>query len=185
MRALSIIVVAGFLTMSAALAQTIGTTASDAPSMSFFSMIASDDLYDALKKQPGFQTLDRDKLGSPIHIRVSLEYGRTMSPGNLASAILTIGTLGLLPAVDNRDLLLTYEVLLNESALTSYTYSKHVTRMFSLYSKDRTHGLGDDGLAWVTGTASQFATDFTRDPKYADLNAEYRLYYGAPQPKAP
>jgi hypothetical protein len=179
MRVINGLILIGFLSASVALAQTGDAPGSGAPAMSFFSTTASDDLYEALKNQPGFQTLDKEKLGSPIHIRVSLEYGRAMSPTNVASAILTLGTLGLLPAVDNRDLLLTYDVLLNESVLTSYTYSKHVTHMFSMYSKDRTHGLGDDGLAWVIGTASQFATDFSRDPKYADLKSEYRLYYGA------
>jgi hypothetical protein len=109
-----------------------------------------------------------------------LEYGRANSAGNVASAMLSIGTLGLLPVADNRDLLLTYDVLLNESVFASYTYSKRVTHMFSMYAKDKTHGLGDDGLAWVIGTSNQFAGDLMRDPKYADLNSEYRLYYGTP-----
>jgi hypothetical protein len=161
-------------------AQTVEPATADTPSISFYSMIASDELYEALKKQPGFQTLDKEKLGSPLHIRVSLEYGRANSAGNVASAILSIGTLGLLPVADNRDLLLTYDVLLNESVFASYTYSKRVTHMFSMYAKDKTHGLGDDGLAWVIGTSNQFAGDLMRDPKYADLNSEYRLYYGTP-----
>ncbi len=185
MRSMSVILIAGLLTTSVGLAQTIDAIAPDTPSMSFFSTTASDDIYEALKKQPGFERLDKDKLGSPIHIRVSLEYGRTTSPSNVASAILTLGTLGLLPAVNNRDLLLTYDVLVNESVLTSYAYSKRVTRVFSVYSKDRTYGLGDDGLAWVIGTAGQFAIDFARDSKYADLKSEYHLYYGAPPAEAP
>ena len=116
---------------------------------------------------------------------MSLEYGRVSSPSNVASAILTIGTLGLLPAVNNRDLLLTYDVFVNESVLASYAYSKRMTRVFSVYSKDKTHGLGDDGLAWVIGTANQFAMDFARDPKYLDLKSEYLVYYGTLQAKAP
>jgi hypothetical protein len=185
MRPMKAILIAGLLTTSTVFAQTIDAVAPDTASMSFFSTIASDDLYEALKKQPGFQTLDKDKLGSPIRIRVSLEYGRVSSASNVASAILTIGTLGLLPAVNNRDLLLTYDVFVNESVLASYAYSKHMTRVFSVYSKDKTHGLGDDGLAWVIGTANQFAMDFARDPKYADLKSEYLLYYGTQQAKAP
>jgi hypothetical protein len=184
MRPMRVILIAGLLTASTVFAQSIDANPPDTASMSFFSTIVPDDLYDALKKQPGFQTLDKDKPGSPIHIRVSLEYGRVSSPSNVASAILTIGTLGLLPAVNNRDLLLTYDVFVNESVLASYAYSKRMTRVFSVYSKDKTHGLGDEGLAWVIATAAQFATDFAHDPKYAELKSEYRVYYGTPQAKA-
>jgi hypothetical protein len=48
---------------------------------------------------------------------------------------------------------------------------------FQHTSTDKTHGLGDDGLAWVKGTAAQFAGDTARDPKYAELRAEYHYYY--------
>jgi hypothetical protein len=146
--------------------------------MQFFSTIAADEIYEALKKYPTFAPLDKEKLGSPIRIRVSLEYGRG-SPAQVASAVLTIASLGLLPAVTNRDLTVTYDVVVNGSVVTSYSYSKRVTRMFNVYSTDRTHGLGDDGLAWVIGTAAQFASDLPRDAGFADLEAEYRYYYAA------
>jgi hypothetical protein len=35
-------------------------------------------------------------------------------------------------------------------------------------------------IAWLIGTSNQFAADLMRDPKYANLNSEYRLFYGAP-----
>jgi hypothetical protein len=146
--------------------------------MQFFSIVAGDEIYEALKKYPTFAPLDKEKLGSPIRIRVSLEYGRGSS-AQVASAVLTIATLGLLPAVTNRDLTVTYDVVVNGSVITSYSYSKRVTRVFNVYSTDKTHGLGDDGLAWVIGTANQFALDLPRDAGFADLEAEYRYYYAA------
>ena len=88
-------------------------------------------------------------------------------------------SLCLLPAVTNRDLTVTYDVVVNGSVVTSYSYSKRVTRVFNVYSTDRTHGLGDDGLAWVIGTANQFALDLPRDPRFVELEAEYRYYYAA------
>ena len=157
--------------------------AAPAPSIAFASTIASEELYAALKRFPVFASLDKEKLGSPIAIRVSLEFGRVSTPSNIASAVLTIGTLGLLPAVSNRDLLITYEVLVNSSVLSSYSYSKRVTRVFNMYSTDRTHGLGDDGLAWVAGTAAQFADDLAHDPRYAELQSEYHYYYDSPAPQ--
>ncbi len=152
------------------------------PSMGFAAMIASDELYDALKKFPALAVLDKEKLGSPVTVRVSLEVGRLATASNVASAILTLGTLGLLPAVNNRDVTVTYDLVVNGSVVSSYSYSKKITRVFNVYSTDRTHGLGDDGLAWLTGTAGQFAGDLARDPKFAELEAEYHSYYDVPVP---
>lgn len=154
-------------------------------SMTMISSIAYEELYDALKKHPQFATLDKEKPGSPIIIRVSHSYGHTPAgtASSIASAILAGGTLGLLPAFSNRDLVVTYDVLVNETLVTSYSYSKNVTRVFNIHSTDKTHGLGADGLAWVTGTASQFAADLARDPGYAGIQAEY-LYYYAPAASA-
>ena len=50
--------------------------------------------------------------------------------------------------------MVTYDVLVNETLVTSYSYSKNVTRVFNIHSTDKTHGLGAEGLAWVMGTAS-------------------------------
>jgi hypothetical protein len=150
-------------------------------SMSLVSSIAYDELYEACKKIPVFASMDKDKPGSPITIRVSHSYGHTSAgtASAIASAILAGGTLGLLPAFSNRDLVITYDVLVNETLVSSYSYSKNVTRVFNIHSTDKTHGLGADGLAWVTGTAPEFAADLERDPAYARIQAEYRYYYAS------
>jgi hypothetical protein len=75
-------------------------------------------------------------------------------------------------------------VLVHGSTLAKYTYSKNLTRVFNIYAKDATHGLGNDGLAWVTGTATQFASDFTADPKLAQLQNEYHFYFDQPSSSA-
>lgn len=150
-------------------------------SMSLVSSIAYDELYEAFKKIPAFASMDKDKPGSPITIRVSHSYGRTSAgtASAIASVILAGGTLGILPAFSNRDLVITYDVLVNETLVSSYSYSKNVTRVFNIHSTDKTHGLGADGLAWVTGTVPQFAADLERDPAYAHIQAEYRYYYAS------
>jgi hypothetical protein len=150
------------------------------PPIGFVSTIAGDELYDVLKGSPAFSSMDKEKPGNPIIVRVSHTYGHMSVASGIASAIFAGGTLGLLPAVSNRDLVVTYEVLVNGSVLLSYSYAKNVTRVFNIHSTDRTHGLGDDGLAWVKGTAAQFAGDTARDPKYAALQAEYHYYYDSP-----
>jgi hypothetical protein len=156
---------------------TAGSGSTEMPPIGFVSTIAADELYDVLKGSPAFSSMDKEKPGNPIIVRVSHTYGHMSVASGIASAIFAGGTLGLLPAVSNRDLVVTYEVLVNGSVLLSYSYAKNVTRVFNIHSTDRTHGLGDDGLAWVKGTAAQFAGDTARDPKYAELQAEYHYYY--------
>jgi hypothetical protein len=163
-----------------------GGSAPAALSMSLVSSIAYDELYDTLKKNPAFASMDKEKLGSPVTIRVSHSYGHTSAgtASTIASAILAGGTLGLLPVFSNRDLVITYDILINETLVSSYSYSKNLTRVFNIHSTDKTHGLGADGLAWVTGTAAQFAADLERDPEYARIQAEYRYYYYVSAPIA-
>jgi hypothetical protein len=156
------------------------------PSWQFASTIAGDELYAALKGTPTFASLDKEKLGSPVAIRVSHMFGHTSkgTASAIASALLAGGTLGILPAFSNRDLTVTYEILVNGSVLLSYQYSKNLTRVFNIHSTDKTHGLGAEGVAWVTGTASQFAADVAHDSKFAELQAEYRYYYAPTTPTA-
>jgi hypothetical protein len=147
------------------------------PSMQFVSTIAGDEIYDILKQNSLFQTLDKEKPGSPVTIVVSHIYEHTGGAASLATAIFTIGSLGLLPAVTNRDLIIKYEVVVHGSTLVTYTYSKNLTRVFSIYAKDTTHGLGNDGIAWVRDTARQFSAAFSSDPKVSQLQGEYHFYF--------
>jgi hypothetical protein len=154
------------------------------PSMLFVSTIAGDEIYDVLKQNSLFQTLDKEKPGSPVTIVVSHTYEHIGGAASFASALFTIGSLGLLPAVTNRDLIIKYEVVVHGSTLVTYTYSKNLTRVFSIYAKDTTHGLGNDGIAWVRDTARQFSAAFSSDPKVSQLQGEYHFYFSAPQATA-
>jgi hypothetical protein len=166
--------------LPAAHSSTAASGGSEMPPIGFVSTIAADELYDVLKGSPAFSSMDKEKPGNPIIVRVSHTYGHLSVASGIASAIFAGGTLGLLPAVSNRDLVVTYEILVNGSVLLRYSYAKNVTRVFNIHSTDKTHGLGDDGLAWVKGTAVQFAGDTARDAKYAALQAEYHYYYDSP-----
>ena len=156
------------------------TAIAQMPALQFGSTIAAEEIYAALKSTTAFASIDREKPGSPIMVRVSHTYGNTSAgmASSVASVILSAGTLGLLPVVTNRDLVVTYEVVVNGSVVVSHAYSKNLTRVFNIHSKDQTHGLGADGLAWVTGTAARFAADVDHDAAYADLQSEYNYYYG-------
>ncbi|MFO1400283.1 MAG: hypothetical protein U1F30_03575 [Steroidobacteraceae bacterium] len=150
------------------------------PPMAFNGYVAGDEIYDLLRAAPLLAGLSKDLPGSPIVLRVT----RSLLPtaggkaAGLASAIFTGGTLGLIPMVLNNDLVITYEVLVNGTVVSSHVYQKNFTRTVNIYGNDTTYGLGKEGLAWVRDTASQFVAAAGQDAQLAQLAAEYRQYFG-------
>jgi hypothetical protein len=151
------------------------------PAMSFYGSIASDELFDIIKKSDQFARLDKELFGSPLHLRVmhSLQPTTGGKATGLLSAILTGGTLGLLPAVTNNSLMVTYEVRVHGRELVSYSYQRTFTRAFNVWAKDETHGLGKEGMEWLRSTAGEFVAAASADPKLAALKKEYERYFGA------
>lgn len=172
---------------AAAASPTGGPTAVDAmsaitlPPIRFNGSVAGDELYDRLKQDPRYAKLDRGLFGSPIELRIT-RASETTSGGKaagFASAILAGGTLGLLPMVTNDDLVITYEYVVNDNVLASWSYRKNFTRSQNIYSQDKTYGLGDEGLAWVKTTVDQFLADSRTDSRLAEFVREYEFYFGA------
>ena len=157
--------------------------ASGLPAMSFYGSIARDELFDLIKKSDQFVRLDKELFGSPLHLRVmhSLQPTAGGKATGLLSAIFTGGTLGLIPAVTNNSLMVTYEVRVHGRELVSYSYQRTFTRAVNIWAKDETHGLGKEGLEWLRGTASEFTTAAASDAKLASLKKEYERYFGAPK----
>jgi hypothetical protein len=135
---------------------TPGPTAPDSqaialPAMSFYGSIAGNELFELIKKSGEFALIDKELYGSPLHLRImhSLQPTAGGKATGLLSAILTGGTLGLLPAVTNNSLMVTYEVRVHGRELVSYSYQRTFTRAVNIWAKDETYGLGKDGLAWL------------------------------------
>ncbi|MBL6750830.1 MAG: hypothetical protein ISP90_09930 [Nevskia sp.] len=150
------------------------------PAMNFYSSIATDELFDAIKANPAFSRLDKQLYGSPITLRVthSLRPTAAGQATGFISALWAGSTLGLLPVVTNNSLAITYEVLVHNKTVTTRTYQRTFTRAISMWSKDATYGLGHDGLDWAKSTAGEFATEALSDPKLIELNQEYLRYFG-------
>jgi hypothetical protein len=71
------------------------------PAMIFFSSLAEDELFKVFKAQPGYAALDKELYGSPLKLIVT-HTSRPTAGGQAAgvlSAVLSGGTLGLLPIV--------------------------------------------------------------------------------------
>jgi hypothetical protein len=152
------------------------------PAMSFYGSIANDELFDLLKKSDQFALLDKELFGSPLNLRVmhTLQPTAGGKATGLLSAIFTGGTLGLIPAVTNNSLVVTYEVRVHGRELVSYSYQRTFTRAVNIWAKDETHGLGKEGLEWLKSTATEFTTAAASDAKLASLKKEYERYFGAP-----
>ena len=156
--------------------------ASALPAMSFYGSIANDELFDLIKKSDQFARLDKELFGSPLNLRVmhTLQPTAGGKATGLLSAIFTGGTLGLIPAVTNNSLMVTYEVRVHGRELVSYSYQRTFTRAVNIWAKDETHGLGKEGLEWLKSTATEFTTAAATDPKLASLKKEYERYFGTP-----
>ena len=161
---------------------TASTPASSLPAMSFYGSIADDELFDLVKKSDQFARLDKELIGSPLQLRVmhALQPTASGKATGLLSAIFTGGTLGLIPAVTNNSLMVTYEVRVHGRELVSYSFQRTFTRAVNIWAKDETHGLGKEGLEWLKSTATEFTTAAATDPKLASLKKEYERYFGAP-----
>jgi hypothetical protein len=153
------------------------------PAMSFYGSIAANELFALIKKSEEFARIDKELYGSPLHLRImhSLQPTAGGKATGLLSAILTGGTLGLLPAVTNNSLMVTYEVRIHGRELVSYSYQRTFTRAVNIWAKDETYGLGKDGLAWLESTATEFTKAAAGDVKLAALKKEYERYFGAAQ----
>lgn len=153
------------------------------PAMNFVSTVARDELFALLKAHAAFARLDKELVGSPITvlIRHSLQPTATGKATGLLSAIWSGGTLGLLPAVTNNSLVVTYEVRVHGKDLATYSYRRTFTRAVNLWAKgDATYGLGKEGLEWLKSTATEFAAAAAADARLAELKREYQLYFGEP-----
>ena len=152
------------------------------PAMSFYGSIADDELFELIRKSEQFGRIDKKLFGSPLHLRVmhTLQPTAGGKATGLLSAIFTGGTLGLIPAVTNNSLMVTYEVRVHGRELVSYSYQRTFTRAVNVWAKDQTHGLGKEGLEWLKGTAREFTIAAASDAKLVLLKKEYERYFGAP-----
>jgi hypothetical protein len=155
--------------------------ASALPAMGFYSSIASEELFGLVKANDQFVRVDRELFGSPIILRVthSLQPTAGGKAAGLLSAIFAGGTLGLIPAVSNNNLVVTYEIRVHGREFVTYSYQRAFTRAVNIWAKDETYGLGKDGLEWLKSTVGEFTIAAYGDPKLAALKKEYERYFGA------
>jgi len=158
------------------------------PPMKFLASVAGDDVLAAFKADPAFAALDKELAGSPLALVVTHTVRPTAAgtAAGLLSAVLSGGTLGILPVVSNDRLVVRYEVMLNGKTLTSYTFERTATRAQNLWTagNDGTGGLGKGGVEWVKSTAAEVAGKLARDPAMIAVRDEMEFYFPSTGAKA-
>ncbi|GAA5082243.1 hypothetical protein [Lysobacter panacisoli] len=158
------------------------------PPMKFLASVAQDEVLTALKSDPAFVALDKELAGSPLVLVVTHTVRPTAAgtAAGLLSAMLSGGTLGILPVVTNDRLVVRYEVLLNGKVVTSYTFERTATRAQNIWTagSDGTEGLGKGGMEWVQSTAREVATKLAHDPAMLAVRDEIEFYFPSTTVKA-
>ena len=72
-----------------------------------------------------------------------------------------------------------YELRVNGVPLSSYKYTKTLSRAHNVWVRDNTHGLGNDGVKWPQSTVGLFLREAAADPKIAELRAELDYYFSS------
>lgn len=151
------------------------------PPMKFLASVAQDDILKALKADPAFANLDKELAGSPLSLVVTHTVRPTAAgtAAGLLSAVLSGGTLGILPMVSNDRLVVRYEVLLNGKTVTVYNFERTATRAQNIWTagSDGTDGLGKGGLEWVKSTAAEVTAKIRQDPAMLAVRDEIEFYF--------
>ncbi|QQX80750.1 hypothetical protein JK628_02430 [Shewanella sp. KX20019] len=165
---------------------TATATAVKLPPAMFISTINSDDIYDKIRLHQAFTDIDKESLGNPIKIYVHhrLEATAGGTAAGLTSAMLAGGSLGLLPVVVNNDLVLTYELRVNNQSLAKFEYRENFTDAINIYQDQGPGGLDDSALAWAVSTVDQFTAAVIKDPKILSLIEEYNYYFAVETPSS-
>ena len=144
-----------------------------------------DTLFAALKQQPALAQLDKELYGSPLRLAVTHTFAPTAggTAAGVTSAMLAGSTLGILPVVDNSDLIVTYTVSAHGRTLSSFSYSKNFTRATNLFSgSNNIHKLDKGAMTWALSTVDQFIVELGKSAEINAISKEYAEYFGSEHP---
>ncbi|MFC3814687.1 hypothetical protein [Lysobacter sp. GCM10012299] len=158
------------------------------PPMKFLSSLAGDEVFTVLKADPALAALDKELAGSPLSLIVTHTVRPTAAgtATGLLSAVLSGGTLGIIPVVTNDRLVIRYEVLLNGKTVTTYNFERTATRAQNLWTMGTQgdDGLGKAGLEWLKTTAVEVAAKLPNDPAMLAVRDEIDFYFAPTAVKA-
>ncbi|WP_133407668.1 hypothetical protein [Parashewanella tropica] len=167
--------------LSAALSLlSVSSFATTIPPMSFGTSFNFDEMKEEVQAQPMFAKVDNEHIGAPIRLEVSHTFKGTAggAAASFASIMWSSMSLGVLPIVTNKDLVIRYELRVNGKRLSYYEFSNNFTEAKNLYSEHNSFKLSGKPLEWVKSTVPEATKKFEADPKVKALLEEYQFYFG-------
>jgi len=150
------------------------------PHMRFASTVKAELIFDKIKAMPAFVNVSKDNHGASLTLRVSHGY-RTSAGGAAAGAttgLLAATTLGIIPIVKSHDLVVTYEILANDTVIDTIEFRKGFTDAVNLFSEAAQAGkMSKDEEAWLIGTLPEFELAMSKSEKVKTLVDEYSYYF--------
>ncbi len=152
------------------------------PPMLFATTAKSDVVFDKVKAMAPFSKIGKENFGSPIKLRIS--HGYRVSAGgsaaNLSTGLLAATTLGIIPVVKSHDLVVTYEVLVNDHVVDKFEFRKGFTDVVSMYNDSAMRGeMSKDEEAWLLSTVPEFEKAAVVSGKLKAMVDEYNFYFGS------
>lgn len=152
------------------------------PPMRFATTLKHETLIDEIKAYPAFANIDNKNLGAPILLRVTHTWRATAGgdAAGVASGLLAGSSLGILPVVTNRDMVITYEILVHGTQIAAFEFVENFTSTVSIYSEQaRTGALSESEKAWLADTLRQFDAQVQHHEGVRELLGEYQYYFGS------
>ncbi|MGH8446520.1 MAG: hypothetical protein ACREVL_14705 [Solimonas sp.] len=121
---------------------------------------------------------DENNDGSTLLLIVSVAQVPT-GGGAAASAttgLLAASTLGLIPTVENKNVVVHYEVRANSMSIASFDYTQNFTSVSNIFGNFGK--LPDDAREWLMKTIDDLGRDAQGNTGLAALQAEYDVYFG-------
>ncbi|MFD2165624.1 hypothetical protein ACFSJY_05045 [Thalassotalea euphylliae] len=158
---------------------TLQSAASPIPAMKYVSNVDDEHSFDVLKSNNAWKNLDKELHGSPFLLVAYMETQETNggSAAVATSALFSAATLGIIPIVNNNDIVLTFRIRLNNSTVTEHIYTHNVTDANSIWAGPNRE-LNKETKEWLKKSTEKFVSDISTDDQLAEVLKEYEFYFG-------
>lgn len=149
------------------------------PPIRFAATLEDEAIFNALQATPAFAKLNKEIIGSPLLLRVSHTHRGTTggSAAGFTSGLLAGGSLGILPVVTNRDLVITYEILVQGAVIARFDFLGNFTEAINIYSDKGMGRVSEKELEWIRSTIKPFIEQASQHAEVKTLLDEYHYYF--------
>ena len=136
-------------------------------------------LMDELKGIDFFADLDEDYEGSPLTLYASFvnKDKSATTAGGFASALITSGTLGIVPMATNNDITIRYQLVLHGDVVATHQYSENFKGVQNIWLSAGKPAITDDMKAWLSSTVEMLKDDYEGSEATQTLVHDYNYFF--------